>query len=40
MVEESKFEGPIGVRIKGRRASIPLGLARALFVEGVRQSGR
>jgi DtxR family Mn-dependent transcriptional regulator len=40
MVEESKFEGPIGVRIKGRRASIPLGLARALFVEGVRQGGR
>jgi DtxR family Mn-dependent transcriptional regulator len=40
LVEESKFEGPIGVRIKGRRVSIPLGLARALFVEGVRQSGR
>jgi DtxR family Mn-dependent transcriptional regulator len=40
IVEVSKFEGPIGVRIKGRRASIPLGLARALFVEGVRQSGR
>ena len=40
MVEESKFEGPIGVRIKGRRAAIPLGLARALFVEGVRQGGR
>jgi DtxR family Mn-dependent transcriptional regulator len=40
MVEESKFEGPIGVRIKGRRTSIPLGLARALFVEGVRPSGR
>jgi DtxR family Mn-dependent transcriptional regulator len=40
MIEESKFEGPIGVRIKGRRASIPLGLARALFVEGVRPSGR
>jgi DtxR family Mn-dependent transcriptional regulator len=40
MVEESKFEGPIGVRIKGRRVSIPLGLARAMFVEGVRQGGR
>ncbi len=40
MVEESKFEGPIGVRIKGRRVSIPLGLARALFVEGVRHIGR
>jgi DtxR family Mn-dependent transcriptional regulator len=40
VIEESKFEGPISVRIKGRRVSIPLGLARALFVEGVRQSGR
>src|ERR1700682_1509197 len=30
VVADSKFEGPIGVRIKGRRASIPLGLARAL----------
>jgi DtxR family Mn-dependent transcriptional regulator len=40
MLEESKFEGPIGVRIKGRRVSIPLGLARAMFVEGVRQGGR
>ena len=40
MVEESKFEGPISVRIKGRRVSIPLGLARAMFVEGVRQGGR
>jgi Fe2+ transport system protein FeoA len=33
VVAESKFEGPIAVRIKGRRASIPLGLARAVFVE-------
>jgi DtxR family Mn-dependent transcriptional regulator len=40
VIEESKFEGPISVRIKGRRVSIPLGLARALFVEGVRQGGR
>jgi len=40
MVEESKFEGPISVRIKGRRMSIPLGLARVMFVEGVRQGGR
>jgi DtxR family transcriptional regulator, Mn-dependent transcriptional regulator len=32
IVEESKFEGPIGVRIKGRRSSVPLGLARAMFV--------
>src|SRR5437660_3645368 len=28
----SEFEGPIEVRIKGRREQIPLGLARALFV--------
>lgn len=32
IVEESKFEGPIEVRVKGRRESLPLGLARALFV--------
>jgi len=32
VVAESKFEGPIEVRIKGRRDSLPLGLARALFV--------
>jgi DtxR family transcriptional regulator, Mn-dependent transcriptional regulator len=32
VVAESKFEGPIDVRIKGRRESIPLGLARAIFV--------
>ena len=40
IVAESKFEGPIAVRIKGRRVSVPLGLARAMFVEGVRESGR
>jgi len=40
IVEESRFEGPIGVRIKGRRVSVPLGLARAIFVEEVRDSGR
>ena len=28
----SEFEGPIEVRIKGRRESVPLGLARAIFV--------
>jgi DtxR family Mn-dependent transcriptional regulator len=33
VVAESKFEGPIAVRLNGRRASIPLGLARAVFVE-------
>src|SRR6202049_56078 len=40
IVEESKFEGPMGVRIKGHRVSVPLGLARAIFVEEVRESGR
>jgi DtxR family transcriptional regulator, Mn-dependent transcriptional regulator len=33
VVADSKFEGPISVRINGRRASVPLGLARAVFVE-------
>jgi DtxR family Mn-dependent transcriptional regulator len=28
----SEYEGPIEVRIKGRRVSVPLGLARAIFV--------
>ena len=28
----SEFDGPIEVRIKGRREQIPLGLARAMFV--------
>jgi DtxR family transcriptional regulator, Mn-dependent transcriptional regulator len=28
----SDYEGPIEVRIKGRRVSVPLGLARAMFV--------
>lgn len=28
----SEFESPIEVRIKGRRESVPLGLARAIFV--------
>lgn len=36
VVEESKFEGPLEVRIKGRRVSVPLGLARAMFVEQAR----
>src|SRR6266852_2351798 len=33
VVGASEYEGPIGVRIRGRRVSVPLGLARALFVE-------
>jgi DtxR family Mn-dependent transcriptional regulator len=32
VVAESRFDGPIEVRVKGRRDSLPLGLARALFV--------
>jgi DtxR family transcriptional regulator, Mn-dependent transcriptional regulator len=28
----SEFEGPIEVRLRGRRESVPLGLARAVFV--------
>jgi len=29
----SVYEGPIELRIKGKRVSVPLGLARAIFVE-------
>jgi DtxR family Mn-dependent transcriptional regulator len=32
VVAGSQFEGPIEVRIKGRRETVPLGLARAIFV--------
>ena len=32
VVAASEFEGPIEVKIKGRRESVPLGLARAIFV--------
>lgn len=32
VVAQSEFEGPIEVRIKGRRTFVPLGLARAIFV--------
>ncbi len=32
VVAGSEYEGPIEVRIKGRRDSVPLGLARAMFV--------
>jgi DtxR family Mn-dependent transcriptional regulator len=40
VVSISEYESPIVVRIKGRRVSVPLGLARAIFVEGGRASGR
>jgi DtxR family transcriptional regulator, Mn-dependent transcriptional regulator len=33
VVRASEYEGPLECRIKGRRLSIPLGLARAVFVE-------
>src|SRR6202163_980921 len=36
VIAASKFESPITVRINGRRASVPLGLARAVFVEEMR----
>jgi DtxR family Mn-dependent transcriptional regulator len=32
VVAGSEYEGPIEVRIRGRRESVPLGLARAMFV--------
>jgi len=40
VVAASEYEGPIEVRIKGRRVSIPLGLARGMFVEVARPIGR
>jgi DtxR family Mn-dependent transcriptional regulator len=36
VVAASEYEGPIEVRIRGRRESVPLGLARAIFVAEVR----
>jgi DtxR family Mn-dependent transcriptional regulator len=36
----SQFEAPIEVRIKGRRVSVPLGLARGMFVDAEHQRGR
>jgi DtxR family Mn-dependent transcriptional regulator len=36
----SEFEGPIDVRIKGKRVSVPLGLARGMFVEAEHQRAR
>ncbi|HSS59886.1 MAG TPA: metal-dependent transcriptional regulator [Candidatus Limnocylindrales bacterium] len=32
IVAGSQFEGPIDLKLKGRRESVPLGLARAVFV--------
>jgi DtxR family transcriptional regulator, Mn-dependent transcriptional regulator len=36
VVRRSEYEGPVEVRLKGRRESVPLGLARAIFVTGAR----
>jgi DtxR family transcriptional regulator, Mn-dependent transcriptional regulator len=36
VVSGSEFEGPIEVRLRGRRESVPLGLARAIFVAEAR----
>src|SRR5213594_3693040 len=36
VVAGSEFEGPLEVRIKRRRSSVPLGLARAVFVTEAR----
>ncbi|MGH7903321.1 MAG: metal-dependent transcriptional regulator [Candidatus Dormibacteraceae bacterium] len=33
VVAESRWEGPVEVRVKRRRRRVPLGLARAVFVE-------
>jgi DtxR family transcriptional regulator, Mn-dependent transcriptional regulator len=32
VVTASQYEGPVEVKVKGRRANVPLGLARAVFV--------
>jgi DtxR family Mn-dependent transcriptional regulator len=36
VVAGSEFEGPIEIKVKGRRESVPLGLARAMFVTAAR----
>ena len=33
VLSQSRYEGPIGARVDGRRRSVALGLARAVFVE-------
>ena len=33
VIAASEYEGPLELRIKGKRVSVPLGLARAMFVE-------
>lgn len=36
ILSASEFEGPIEVRVRGKRESVPLGLARAVFVAETR----
>jgi DtxR family Mn-dependent transcriptional regulator len=36
VIAESEFEGPIEIRVRGRREALPLGLARAMFVAEAR----
>jgi DtxR family Mn-dependent transcriptional regulator len=33
VVDQSEYEGPIGVRVAGRHRHVPLGVARVVFVE-------
>src|SRR6267378_3059375 len=40
VVAGSEFDGPIEVRVKGPRESVPLGLARAIFVAGAPPAAR
>jgi len=40
VLKVSEYESPIECRIKGHRVSVPLGLARAIFVEGLAAVGR
>jgi DtxR family Mn-dependent transcriptional regulator len=32
ILKDSEYEGPLEIRVRGRRESLPLGLARAIFV--------
>jgi hypothetical protein len=40
VVEESVWESPIVVSLDGSQISVPLGLARAIRVDGHAESGR
>ena len=40
ILEVTDFEGPIEIRVNGRRSQVPLGLARAVFVEVRKDGGR